>query len=58
MRGTYLDADTIFDAKNAYACGVSLAQIAGQVRISFDELRAAMDLPQWRDLPQRQSQQR
>jgi hypothetical protein len=51
MSGQYLDADTILDARNAYGCGVPLTVIAGHLGVSVNELRRAMDLPQWRDTP-------
>ena len=41
----YIDADTIADARNAWGCGVPLDKIAGHLRISVAELRAALGMP-------------
>lgn len=51
MSTPYLDADTILDARNAYAMQVPLTVIAGHLGVRVSELRQAMDQPQWRNAP-------
>lgn len=54
MSGTYLDADTLQDIRNAHACGISLELLAAQVGTSEVDLRRRLGLPQWK--PERPEQ--
>ena len=47
----YLDADTLADCRNALGCQVPIAKIAAHVGVSVDELRHALGMPQWKDVP-------
>lgn len=47
----YVDADTIADARNAYGMQVPLGTIAGHLGVTVAELRAALELPQWKAEP-------
>ena len=57
MSGTYNDADTLADARNALGFQVPIEQIAGQLRVTVPELQNALGLPQWRE-PAQQDRQR
>lgn len=45
MSATYIDGDTIQDARNAHGMGVPLQKIAGHLGVSEPELRQALGIP-------------
>lgn len=51
MNTTYIDADTLEDARNAYAMGVPLAQLAAQLNTDEQSLRRLLGLPEWKRQP-------
>ena len=51
MSGTYIDADTLQDARNAHACGIPLERLAAQLGIAEEALRRLLRLPQWQPEP-------
>ncbi|MEZ6038896.1 MAG: hypothetical protein R3C20_00220 [Planctomycetaceae bacterium] len=53
---TYLDADTLADARNALGFGVPVEQIAGRVGVEVSELQRALGLPEWK-IPDSQEKQ-
>jgi len=50
----YIDADTLQDARNAYACGVPLQTLAAQLATSEGDLRRLLGLPAWQEIDFRQ----
>ena len=48
---SYIDADTIREAGEAYRNKIPLDQIAGRLQISVAELRQALDLPSLKPIP-------
>ena len=55
MSGTYIDADTLDDLRNAFAMGVPLETLAGQFGTDEQTLRRRLRLPQLDESP-RQTQ--
>jgi len=51
---TYISQDSLEDARNAYACGVSLEQLAEQLATTEGDLRRLLGLPAWQEIDFRQ----
>ncbi len=51
---SYIDADSLEDARNAHAMGVPLQTLATQLATSEGDLRRLLGLPAWQEIDFRQ----
>jgi len=51
---SYISQDSLEDARNAHACGVSLEQLAEQLATTEGDLRRLLGLPAWQEIDFRQ----